>query len=87
LEPSARGLGTSKAEVTIQPAGPNGGSGVLLESKSRNLLCQVLDESVAGIGRFTDPSTGVQHNLVSVNPVGSLHFGGGDLDEIDVGVG
>lgn len=59
---------------------------MILESKSRHLLCQVLNDSVACVGRFTDPQTGVQYNLVSVNPAGSLHFGGGDMDEIDVGV-
>jgi len=69
-----------------KPMRPNGGSGVILESKSRNLMCQVLDDSVACVGRFTDPQTGVQYNLVSVNALGNLHYGGGDMDEIDVAV-
>ncbi len=59
-------------------------SGVMLETKARHTVCQVLYDSVACLGHFTDPR-GQPANLVSVNSAGAMQYGSGDAgDYIEV---
>jgi hypothetical protein len=65
---------------------PIGGSGVILETKARHTLCQVVADKVSCLGHFTDPVEGKPANLVAVDSAGALQYGIGDADESDVGV-